>query len=166
MFKRKKRKWCHPGSNQGPFIPQTDVFTTRPSFHWLMIGKNFNWSMFLVFVAKSEDLCWIFCNFSDFQIGKTQSSQEFSTWDLDNSIFIVVYFKGYFSRVCTFLHFPEIFNFVQFSQHICHFAEFLSSFMKRKIDNPNLYAKRQLFIFMQKVCKLTLQVINRGFKLL
>ena len=108
--------------------------------------------MFFVFFAKSEDLCWVFCNFSDFQIGKTQSSQEFSTWDLDNSIFIVVYFKGYFSWICTFVHFPEIFNFVQFSQHICQYAEFLSSYHAKEIKYQNLYAKIQIFLFMQNVC--------------
>ena len=114
--------------------------------------------MFLVFVEKSRDLCWDFCNFSDFQIGKTQNSQEFSRRDLDNSSLIVVYFKGYLSQSCTFVHFWEIFNFVQFSQHICHFAEVLSSFLKKNIDYPNLYTKRQLYLFMQKVCKHTLQV--------
>ena len=32
LQKRKKRKWCDPGSNQGPLAPQTDVVTTRPNF--------------------------------------------------------------------------------------------------------------------------------------
>ena len=31
-------------------------------------------------------------------------------------------------------------------------------FYEKKIDYPNLYTKRQLFLFMQKVCKHTLQV--------
>ena len=39
-------------------------------------------------------------------------------------------------------------------------------FYEKKIDYLNLYTKRQLFFFMQKFCKHTLQVINRGFKLL
>ena len=118
-------------------------------------------------------ICWkiwwsllSFLQFSDFQIGKTQSSQEFSTWDLDNSIFIVVYFKGYFSRICTFVHFPEIFNFVQFSQHICQYAEFLSSYHAKEIKYQNLYAKIQIFLFMQNVCKHNVHSTIRGFTLL
>ena len=122
--------------------------------------------MFLVFFEKSGDLCWVFCNFSELQIGKTQSSQQFSTRDLDNSILIVVYFKGYFSRTCTFVHFPEIFNFVQFSQHICQYAEFLSSYHEKEIKYPNLYAKIQLFLFMQNVCKHNVHSKIRDFSLL
>ena len=118
------------------------------------------------YLVKNLKICWVFCNFSDFQIGKTQSSQEFSTWDHDNSIFIVVYFKGYFSRICTFVHFPEIFNFVQFSQHICQYAEFLSSYHAKEIKYQNLYAKIQIFLFMQNVCKHNVHSTIRGFSLL
>ena len=105
--------------------------------------------MFLVFVEKSRDLM-SFLQIFDFQIGKTQSSQEFSTRDLDNSTLIVVYFDGYLSQSCTFVHFWEIFDFAQFSQHICHFAEFLSSFMKKRLIIKSLY-KKTTFLFYAKI---------------
>ena len=122
--------------------------------------------MFLVFVEKSRDLCWDFCNFSDFQIGKTQNSQEFSRRDLENLTLIVVWFKEYLSQSCTFVHFWEIFNFVQFSQHICQYAEFLSSYHAKEIKYQNLYAKIQIFLFMQNVCKHNVHSTIRGFSLL
>ena len=132
----------------------------------MKISKKIQWFNVLGICWKIQRSLLSFLQIFDFQIGKTQSSQEFSTRDLDNSTLIVVYFQGYLSQSRTFVHFWEIFNFVQFSQHICHFTEVLSSIFEKKFDYPILYTKRQLFLFMQKVCKHTLQVINKGFKLL
>ena len=113
------------------------------------------WVNFLGISWKIQRSLLSFLQFLDFQIGKTRSSQEFSTWDLDNLILIVVYFKGYFSWICTFVHFTEIFNFVQFSQHICQNAEFLSSYHEKKSS---------IQIFMQKynffsLCKIFVNIM-------
>ena len=98
-----------------------------------------------------------FLQFLDFQIGKTQSSQEFSTRDLDNSTLIVVYFEGYLSKSCTFVHFREIFNFAQLSQHICHFAEFLSSFMKKRLI-IQIFIQKDNFSFL---CKNFVNILSK-----
>ena len=101
------------------------------------------------YLLKNPEVFWVFCDFSDFQIGKTQSSQEFSTRDLDNSTLIVVYFKGYLSQSCTFAHFWEIFKFVQFFWHICNFAEVLSIFLKKNMIIQN-FKRIENFSFLCK----------------
>ena len=121
--------------------------------------------MFLVFVAKFEDLLsflqffWL-SNWKNSELSRVLNMRP---WQFN---LYSVYFKGYFSWICTFVHFPEIFNFVQFSQHICQYAEFLSSYHAKEIKYQNLYAKIQIFLFMQNVCKHNVHSTIRGFSLL